>query len=82
MLPSGTSSNKRFLKHVRVGAAYAKQVPLNQGRLFQGSHKGAGVLHFSNHVANLFIPLRVPEMPFQTCLNNVGSALGEQEILL
>lgn len=35
-----------------------------------------------NHVANLFIPLWVPEMPFQTCLNNVGSALGEQEILL
>lgn len=31
MLPSGTSSNKRFLKQVRVGAAYASWVCLNQG---------------------------------------------------
>lgn len=85
MLPSGTSANKRFLKHVSVGTPYANQVPLSQGKRFQGHRPSCRGLHFSNHVANQVIPLWVPEMPFQTCLDNVSSVLGvlgEREILL
>lgn len=81
MLPSGTSANKRFLQHVRVGAADAMNLP-EPRKTIEGGQQGASGLHVSNHVANLVIPLRVPEMPFQTCLNNVGSALGTHKILL